>query len=261
MATESELSRRVTRLERELEKAKRSQWGFTHGDVFGTYMMLPALRGFWPFSSISETGQYIDMSYQGRHLLNQGATPRGNYRDNIPTMVFNGTSQYLYRADEAGLDITGNISLGGWFKVSSNTALMGLMTKEVTNTTNNDRNFGLYFRGDVAGDPFQVQFFNGTTMFSATSTVVTEVDKWYFVVARYTANIESYIYVSGVQTQSADTIPATINNSPAAFNIGVRNSSVNYFHGSAALCFICAGAVPIKMINRLYSVTRTYFDL
>ena len=83
--------------------ASATSWG----NVISMYQSLLGLRGFWPFSAITDTPTVIDLSGSGKPLSYTGA-PELNYRGVVPYMLFDGTNDYLYHADHADFDILGN---------------------------------------------------------------------------------------------------------------------------------------------------------
>jgi hypothetical protein len=263
MATDSELSRKITRLERDLEKIKRSQFGYTHGDIFGTFKMLPELRGFWPFSSVNETNMIFDMSAQNRILTNNNNATRSLYREIMPIISFNGTNQYLSRPDEVALSITGAMTMGGWFKRNTTTTASYLMSKFAGAGA---RGYGLLLGDSSARDVGAYVSSNGTLLtHTSTSLQIVLDNTWIFAAMRFTPSTELAIFesCSGLLSKTSNTtsIPASQFDNTNVFTIGSNSVPALYFDGSAALCFLCASAIPDKMLNRVYSVTRTYFDI
>src|SRR4030042_5924133 len=78
------------------------------------HLQLSGLRGYWPMSSVNENGNSYDLSGQGRVLTNNNTVPFGIY-DLLPYADFTpGSSEYFSRPDEAGLVISGALTIGCW---------------------------------------------------------------------------------------------------------------------------------------------------
>lgn len=245
--------RRLTRLERQVANLAVAENGFTMGDVIGTLQMFPELRGFWPLSSVNESGNLLDLSGQGRTLTNGGTTPRALLNNIVPYATLNGASQYFSRADEAGLDITGNLTLGAWFYINT-TGTRVLMSKE--NGAGN-RSFQLYttttkLNGWVSTD--------GTATALETTTGDYAAATWQLVAMRFTPSTEIAVFKNLVKETNTVGIPATIFNGNGSFYIG-RNSGGSYLPGRVALPFLCAGLVPDSLLARFYEVSRGFFGV
>jgi hypothetical protein len=107
---------------------RRAETSFAWGNAISYYLGLPGLRAFWPMSSVNETGNVYDLSGQGRTLTNNNAATFGVYGLQSYA-TFNGVNQYLSRADEAGLDITGELTMGCWIRFHANATQRNIMGK------------------------------------------------------------------------------------------------------------------------------------
>lgn len=223
------------------------------------FMGLPGLRGFWPFSSVNESGNVYDLSGQDRILTNTGTATFGVTTPGLPYGVFNGSTQYLSRADEAGLDITGALTMGLWVyptTVTPGTAYVAMGKRSATagnysyrltlNTTGN------IFSGSVSSD--------GTVETLVNAASGPSVNNWYFLALRLTPSTELALWANGAKTVNTTSIPATIYNGTSAFQIcGAGGGTNNLFAGRAALGFLCAAALADAQITDLYNSTCGLF--
>lgn len=243
---------------------RRFDNAFAWSRAISMFQMLPGLRGLWPMSSFNENGNAYDLSGQGRILTNNNVvytntslTPRAAF--------VAGSTSYLTRADEAGLDIIGTeayvtaalqgLTLGGWFFPAANVTNEGLMSKFYA--TGNQRSYLL--RKTAANTCYFAVSVDGTalTVVNVTSIVI---DQWQFIVGRFDPSTELATFVNSVKAVNTTAIPATIFNSTEAFDIG-RYDRTNYFTGSVFMGFLCATALPDAMIQSLYQLTRPLFAI
>ena len=233
------------------------------GNVISMFLMLPGLRGFWPMSSYDGTLIY-DLSGQARHLTRNAVTHQ--WLGLVPTGFFAAaTTRYLYRADEAGLSITGTegymsagyagMTLGGWIKNSAAGSTETFISKWVTAA--NQRSFIL--SKNATENPQIAISTDGivTTLHAATGTIT--AGEWTFVVGRFTPSTELATFTNGVKETTVAAIPASIFDSTAQFEIGRLGTAANYYTGYGSLFFLCAAALPDYMIQALYQHSRMLF--
>lgn len=251
------LKRDVNGLRADLGVQQAKQLGPTLGEFYGQFFGLHRLRGLWPMSSITETPTVLDLSGQARTLSFGGTTTISVYNDLIPYIDFNGTTGYMFRADEAGLDITGTLTLGGFFWADSGAAIGACMSKYGSIVAN--RSYYLRYNGSNA---FQFGIGNGVGDTTVTSTVVAANDAWHFVVGRFSPSAEVAIFVDGEWTRNTTSIPGAIVSGAAQLEIG-RLNSVNgqYLDGRAGLCFLSAAALTDTFISYLFNRSRPLFGI
>jgi hypothetical protein len=234
---------------------RRSEPQFALANVVSTISMMPQLRGFWPMSSVNESGQVMDLSGQGRTLSNTGTTPFA-VSGLAPYASFDGATQYLSRADEAGLDITGALTLGGWFQFGAFAAEQDCISKWAA--AGNQRSYMLIMQATgkakiaITTDGSTIKDIEQASADTATNT-------WRFLVGRFTPSTEIAIWSNDVKAVNAAAIPATIYNSSTAFAIGARSDGTLKVNGKSALCFLCAAALSDTIINNLYQQSRSLF--
>jgi hypothetical protein len=243
------------------------------GEVMGLMKGLPGLVGFWPMSSVQRSsGAAYDLGGQGRTLTYNGNPTYNIYNDLVPYLDFDGTGDFLSRADETDLDILGTeaifaaavrgLTMGGWFwgDIFTSGTGEGLMGK----LTNSTGTFA-YSLAHTAANTLTARISSNGTSFGTTisSSVAVQDSTWYFLVQRFIPSTELSIFVGETKTTNSTSIPASIFNSSEAFAIGGIGGTVPAapFNGRAALCFLCANALPDAMIERLFRRSRWLFGV
>lgn len=167
------------------------------------------------------------------------------------------SSNYLSRADESGLDITGDLTLGCWvyFDAESTDVETGIISKWYE--TGNQRAYVLY-KSAANVLTFSVSD-DGENVFSITDFGANYVDsQWFYVVGRFTSITEMALFVNGLWYREPITSPATLKNSTEAFEIG-RYNRTNYLDGRVSHAFICAYAVPDRFICAMFAHSRAMY--
>ena len=232
--------------------------------------LLPGLRFFLPLSGAEGTGTVPDISGYGRSFLWNG-NPTFNHTGLIAYADLDGTGDYVSRADEAGLRILGTetyvasavrgLTMGGWFwldTVPGAAVNAGLMGKYLS--TGNQRSYLLYANNSLAKSVISS---NGSATTTVSSTVTLAAAGWYYLVARYRPSTELAIFVgaAGVVTKTANvtSIPASLFNSTAPFEIGRFDSAV--MDGRTSRDWLCAAALSDAQIEALYQTERAILGI
>jgi hypothetical protein len=219
------------------------------------YLALPELRGLWPMSSVNESGHVLDISGQGRTLTNNGGAQRGVTANGAPYIILNGTSQYLSRADEAGVDITGNLSLGAWIYLTSLPAVAGCVGGKINGAGNAYRLQVV----NVSGVGYLDFIVTGASEAAIRSTVPVPVGQWVLVGGLFSPSGYVISRVNDVQAVNVTGIPASLNNVAAPFTVGAMGMPDYYLSGYLSLPFLCAAQVPTAQWNGLYQHSRALF--
>jgi hypothetical protein len=236
----------------------RNEPQFAIANAIPTMLMLPGLRALWSFSSINESGNAIDLSGQGRTLTNNGGAPRST-EGLVPYASMNGTTQYFSRADDAGLDITGTLTLGGWFKHNSLLAAQVAMSK--WDASGDQRSYSLQVA--TTGEAIMGVSPDGTAgaaVFASSAAGCVAEGAWSFTVGRFIPSSQLSVSCNGVRTTVVAGVPASIKDSSAALLVG-GISAAAAFNGYAGLCFVSAAAVPLAAIDNLFQQTRAAFGV
>lgn len=242
------------------------------GNAIGSYQGLLGLRGFWPMSSMSETPSVIDLSGQGRSLTKSGSSATLGVSDSITSGIPYGlfsSSNYLYRADEAGLDISGTetsihssfrgLTCGAWIRVTTTPSNdVAVLSKYLT--TGNQRSYMLWrnnysgkFRFGISGDGTNV------SVIDASQSIV--LNNWNFIVGRFIPSTKVSIFHNGYWSDNTSSIPASIYNSTARFELGAFDTGGYTWSHNGGFYFITASAISDFVINRLYNLTKSLFIL
>ncbi len=240
---------------------------FAWGNVVSIFQMASGLRGLWTMASRDQTGAAYDTSGQGRTLTRGGAT-RYSYSGLIPRAAFTpGTLDYLFRADEPGLDILGSeafeahpgLTVGGWYYPAATTNLAGYAAK-YTNVAATSA-FALHQSTAVA-NAARFAIYNGGVVYPALSAAnAASLNAWHFIWGRFVPSTQVDVGVDGAYVSNVAGIPATITNSPAAFEIGRLAGALVYFSGSASLCFLYGSALSDTMLFMLRELSAPLFGV
>ncbi len=240
----------------------RYEPNFAWVNAVSAALLLPELRAFWPGSSFDENNQALDLSGQARTLANPAVIPATRSTAGLSPYVnfVRANSQYLRRLDEAGLDVTGGLTLFCWayFDITSMASNVGLLSK--WQTTSNDRSYLLYKTN------INTPTFNVTSLGTAVSSVgvagaaVTSA-AWYFLAGRFTPSVEVALFVNGTWTTNAVGIPASIFSGAANLLAGAYGGGTPtaFLGGRMALFGVCAAAVPNAIVNAYFEQTRALF--
>lgn len=225
------------------------------GDAASFYQSLSKLRGFWPMSSVNESGNVYDLSGQGRTLTNNSSTAFGVTLF-TPYADFDGAADYLSRPTEAGLEITSNLTLCCWAYFDNTASAI----ENVIGKRGAGGQLGYYIRRTAGGLAEAVVSSNGTAATLATGGTLAE-DTWYFLALRYLASTELSIWVNDTETLNTTSIPASIHNSTADFTIGANGTPGEYMNGRIALPTLCATDLGDDTLIFLYDMTRHLFGV
>lgn len=252
-----QMQRQINELQALLDELKTRERDNGWGSVFGRHLALPNLRGFWPMSSADNTGAMYDMSEQGRTLTWVAPVATGIYNNRVPYSEFNATSN-LFRADEAGLSVTGSFTIGGWFWVDTSVAAsMYFIAKFGTGTPQRSFLLQLLAGGAIRGVVNSSGASAQNVICDTTATILPNT--WNHVVMNFTPSTSVIIWVNGVAQTFTTTIPASLFDSTANFRIGANDDAGFVLDGRATLCFLCAAALPDTLLQELYAATRRYF--
>ena len=233
------------------------------GDVLGCVLAFPALRGAWLMSSFGENGNVIDRAGQNRILTNNNVT--FCLDGFLPYTSFNGTTGYLSRADEAGLDILGNephvepaiqgLTLGAVVYFDNVASDYESVLSKGDGTVGDtaywlDRNGSGYPRF-VIGD--------GAAWQGPSATAVVGATTWVSLIGRFEPSTELALFVDDVKSTDTVGIPATLLSSTVALNLGSYDGGSGYFmDGRVALAWLCAAAVSDAVLMKYYGRLKPF---
>ena len=251
----------------------RYESGFAWRTACSMYQALTGVRGFWSMAAFAATGAAYDQSGNGRTLTYNGnpvyGSGAGTSGGLAPWIRFDGTGDYLHRADEGGFDITGTeayvdvpgLTLGGWFRPERITATESLISKWAGAA---NFSYVLQAAGAAANDP--VRFYisdDGANTSNVDSASGFSADTWQFMGGRFDdarTGAELAVWLNDEMTTAA-TARNSIFNGNADFNISGHNSGTSLFLGRASLCFLCASALADATVWAIYQHTRALFGV
>lgn len=229
------------------------------------FLALPGLRGFWPLSSFNEAGNAYDLSGQGRTMTYNG-DPLYNQVGLASYLAFDGTGDYLSRADEAGLDVIGTesyvasasqgLTMGGWFYFDNAPGSVEGMMAKWDPSLGNHRSYMLR-RQAAAGNVILAISGNGATSTSVQSIAIPATGRWFWAAGRFDPGAEEAIFIDAEKTVNTTAIPASIFNGDSPLWIG--RADTDLMTGRIAMCFLCATALDDAIVYALYHQTRGLF--
>jgi len=245
---------------------RRNESSFAWKSACSQFQALTGLRGFWPTSSSDENGDCYDISGQGRTLTYHG-NARYNTYGLAPGIYLDGVGAYLSRADEAGLDITGNegpiaaamrgLTMGGWYRFSNAAAATEYMLSK-WDVVGNQRSYALLRNWAGA-----ISFGLSSTGADAATSVTTgkpAAGEWFFAAGRFdnSGNEQKTWY-------NAETATAANNNlihaGTADFNMGAKHNGSDSMTGRLSLQFLCAAALSDSVIFSIFEQSRSLFGV
>lgn len=248
-------------------------------------LALPALRAFWPMSSVDYTtaSRARDVAGGAYHLSDNNTVTFG-YDQLAPYAEFDGTNQYLSRADGGAAnwaDITATetyvvaaqrgLTFGGWFYFDN---AAGANNEYCINKANGGvaANIAYYIqRRDAANGGVGRAAVIGagaapTNLISTTTALA--ATQWYFLVARLVPSTSLDIYWNDENQRNllqknslVAGVSPDIQDIGAAFAIGARGDAALFMDGRASLCFLCAAALSDSIIGALFQNTRKAFNV
>jgi len=252
------------------ELQQRHDGSFAWKTIASLLRSLPGLRGAWIANSFDENGDLYDLSGQGRTLSYNG-NPLYHQGGLVPRIQFDGTGDYLSRADEAGLDILGTeayvapairgLTCGGWFRFDRLTNNEKLISKMGALAA--DQAYQLEFRGDVANDPVRFQVGDGAAVDTvALNSVVDTTSKWYFCAGRFDPSTEIKVWAGSTTLESNTNvagIPAALANSGSSLAVGGSPAGTSLLDGAMSCCFLCAAYISDAQVAAIWHHTRALY--
>lgn len=259
----SRLAKEQETVTREHNRKNEHSWLHTFSLLRG----LPILRDYWPMGSVFYTNPQV-LATNGNSLTNNNTALFG-YDGLAAYVEFNGTTQYLSRADGGvanWADITGTesyvvpaqrgLTLGGWFRFD----VAAAAEENVIAKWGGAGQRSYRIARLAAGSVLAFVSVDGTAVVTATSAVV-PVTTWIFLCLQYDPSAELAIWVNNVKVANAAAIPASIFDSTAAFMVGNNTAGTGFMDGKASGCFMCAGRLSDGFITMLFEQSRTGYGI
>lgn len=235
-------------------------------DPYVGLTLLPGLREFWPLSNVQAGGSFVVGAWANQLLVT--SAPVYSY-DTVACLEFDGTDDYIYSPDSSFYDITGTetyiatglqgLTLGGWFKFDAASG-----SNETPMAKWDEPSYKSYrIIKDSSANLYAQVSANGSTNIGVTGPTAT-TGAWTLLILRYTPSTALDIFVNNIKTSQTSSIPASLYNGTAPFSIGCgfnTSTATYHFDGKAALCFLCAAALPDSLIDKVYQTTRSLFGV
>lgn len=230
--------------------------GFGLARAFGTYMYTPSLRGFWNMAAIDSSTNVMDMSPHGMTLTNNGATAF-LVAALTPYALMDGVNNYLSRATEANLAITGRLSLSTWvyFGTAAGSAEFIVGKKGAAGQ------LGYYLYRNTSGLVTAEISTNGTATTQVVSTASISTLTWYFVAMVYNPSTELSVWVNTTETTNTTSIPATVHNSTAPFTVGASGVPDQFLTGRITNVILSATNISDTQVFALREQSRVNFPV
>ena len=246
--------------------ARTSDAVYTWGRAISMLTMIPAVRAAWSMSAVGSSGLAVDVTGYGRHL-SAGNTPTYNSSSLIPYVSLNGTSQYLSRANEAAMQITGGegyvasglrgMTFGAWVNFAGNAASHDTIAGRWLGSTNRS---WVFYRFQTTKEIEIIISSDGNALSAtATSTATIDDGTWVFLVCRYDPSTSLRVYINGeLDGEDSSSVPSSMFAGTASFIIG-QNNSTSYMEGDVSMAFYAACAIPLDTLFALYEHTRGFY--
>ncbi len=144
------------------------------------------------------------------------------------------STQYLSRADNTLLDLTGDFTVEYWvYHATQPTSTNYMDHVSKYDTTGNQRSYIMGYHNDSGTLKLSMRL--SSDGISATEQQVTQTlsnSTWYHIAWAYTASTGScVVYVNGASVGTLSSLPTSVFNSTSAFNIGRAGSLGQYMNG------------------------------
>ncbi len=269
--------RKLTETERRLDTQELPE---KSSDLISPFLALPGLRAFWPLSSVDYTNpQAKDLGGGGYHLTNNNTSTFGYdpTRILVPCAFFDGTNQYLGRADGGAAnwaDVTGTeayientavgargLSMGGWFRFDAAASAI----EDCIGKWNDAVNNSYLIRRIASGVINFVISTDGSTDFTlASGSDTVGANEWAWLGMTFDPSARLAGWINATQYTTAASVPASIFDGNSSFGIGASFSAgaaARFMDGRASLCFLCAACLDDATVDSLFQQTRAAFGV
>jgi hypothetical protein len=188
----------------------------------------------------------------------------------MPAVDINsGSSELLYRADEADFDILGNesfihsdyrgLTIGAWAYFDAVAQHSGIAGK----WTSGQKSYLLHMN-NVGQAEMYVSNDGAAQIYATYSAAALVTGRWYFLCGRFDPSTEIKIWVNDNSNIKTVNVPATLFNGTASFAVGAWGTQpatwTSFMDGRVSMVFLCAAYLPDHTVRRLYYRTRPLFQ-
>lgn len=234
-------------------------------DAIGMLKMFPGIRGIWSGAAVGALGQARD-EINGLHLTNNNDAQFG-YKSGtlVPRILYNGSTQYHSRTDEAALDITGTeayinqngLTIGAWVQFDVAAAAVEMIVSKWAAPSNLSYNINRQASGVLR---FSITN-DGSTAVNVDTVATIAQDTQYFVCGRFTPSTEIMARINGTFVTNTTSIPASIFSGSGNFELAANGGGSNLMDGRITLAFLCAAAVSDAHLDTFFQFTAPLFGV
>jgi hypothetical protein len=174
--------------------------------------------------------------------------------ENGGSIVFDGSNDYVNGVHNSQLDITGNLSVECWFRVTANRSdYVRVFGKG--NSTN--RTYGLWYLQGSSGQ-FLYQKINGANTMNVLHSATVALNTWYHIMGTTNSNLHT-LYINSIPVLSTtQTITGPSLTDP--YTLGYGN--VHTYHiGNISNCRLYNRALTATEIQQNYNATKSRYGL
>jgi len=173
--------------------------------------------------------------------------------DNLYSMDFDGVDEYLSIGNPTELQITGALTLSAWVKGSGGS---GNHEAILYKDDQVNRCYKMQIEGAVPNGYLTFSIFNSNVVFHTYGTSDLFDGNWHHIVGVYTPSTSVVLYVDGVlETNNTSSVPASIDNDPADFEIGRKGNNTLHFDGKIDEAAVWNSALSASDVLDIYNKT------
>ncbi len=204
-----------------LDDARMYNRALSSTEIESLYKWSPGPVGYWKLDENTGTTANDSSTNGNTGTLSGTPTPSwatGKYGSGNS---FNGSTAYVDAGSGSSLQITNNLTLSAWIKLTSNSTTQDIIAR---NGSSGSYNYRLYINS--SGQLVMEVSSDGTAVTTATGATTLSIGTWYHVAGVYVPSTSITVYVNGVQDgQNTTSIPSSINNtSSVALKLGAENT-------------------------------------
>ena len=252
------------------ELQTRHDAAFAWKTAVAAVLNLPGLRMAHTMGDIDAGPSIYNVGGQARGYTSND-DPTFGYAGLVPYCALDGTGDYLSRADEAPLDITGGetyvvaaqrgLSMGIWVYPTVVDATQDIIGKWNTNGVD-ERSYLIRLRNTNVFQGNISSAGTAATVTSVNSTVTVTADAWYFVELTYSPSGQSNLLTINVNgtVDSVAANRASLHSGAANFIVGASdNGASNLLTGRVSLDWLCAMYHADYLTQAMYHHTRAMY--
>jgi hypothetical protein len=243
---------------------------FSPSEIQTLYGWAPGPVGHWKLDENTGTTANDSSTNGNTGTLSGTTTPSWATGKYGAGNSFNGSTAYVGAGNGSSLQITNNLTLSSWIKLTSNSTTQDIIAR---NGASANYNYRLYVNS--SGQAVMEVSSDGTATTTVTGSSTLSTNTWYHISGTYVPSTSMTIYVNGVQDGlNTTSIPASINNtSSVALKLGAENTGATVAGGAfvqacsngattlstlTVTCATTAGNLLVIVLGANSGSSRTY---